>query len=184
MFICKRGGAHTVHTQDPHVPRNLQAKCYINRVVGSGTKSGTVVTWADKGSFIIRLWYVQLVLQRAHPLYWPVVFEEKLVDKLWYCKWVHSFYTVVLYNEGLSAFVIPSFLACAITSPPTLRASLSSTFLQPLPELVTPLKGRSLSLRSCPLTLSAPSEGLATNKTVEAAQRPSTHVNMRHDHLE
>ena len=40
----------------------------------------------------------------------------------------------------------------------TLRASLSGTFLQTLPDLVTPLKGHSLSQRSCPATLSAPSE--------------------------
>ena len=40
----------------------------------------------------------------------------------------------------------------------TLRASLSGTFLQTLPELVTPLKGHSLSPRSCPPTRSAPSE--------------------------
>ena len=40
----------------------------------------------------------------------------------------------------------------------TLRASLSGTFLQTLPDLVTPLKGHSLSPRSCPATRSAPSE--------------------------
>ena len=40
----------------------------------------------------------------------------------------------------------------------TLRASLSGTFLQTLPDLVTPLKGYSLSPRSCPPTRSAPSE--------------------------
>ena len=40
----------------------------------------------------------------------------------------------------------------------TLRASLSGTLLQTLPDLVTPLKGYSLSLRSCPATRSAPSE--------------------------
>ena len=40
----------------------------------------------------------------------------------------------------------------------TLRASLSGTFLQTLPDLVTPLKGYSLSPRICPPTLSAPSE--------------------------
>ena len=40
----------------------------------------------------------------------------------------------------------------------TLRASLSCTFLQTLPDLVTPLKGHSLSPRSCPATRSAPSE--------------------------
>ena len=41
---------------------------------------------------------------------------------------------------------------------PTLRASLPGTFLQTLPHLVTPLKGHSLSPRSCPPTRSAPSE--------------------------
>ena len=40
----------------------------------------------------------------------------------------------------------------------TLRASLSGTFLQTLPDLVTPLKGHSLSPRSCTPTRSAPSE--------------------------
>ena len=34
----------------------------------------------------------------------------------------------------------------------TLPASLSGTFLQTLPDLVTPLKGHSLSPRSCPAT--------------------------------
>ena len=41
-----------------------------------------------------------------------------------------------------------------------LRASLSGTFLQTLPDLVTPLKGHSLSLCSRPPMLSAPSERL------------------------
>ena len=40
----------------------------------------------------------------------------------------------------------------------TLRTSLSGTFLQTLPDLVTPLKGHSLSPRSCPATRSAYSE--------------------------
>ena len=40
----------------------------------------------------------------------------------------------------------------------TLRASLSGTFLQTLPELVTPLKGHSLPPQSCPLMLSVPSD--------------------------
>ena len=40
----------------------------------------------------------------------------------------------------------------------TLRASLSGTFLQTLPDLVTQLKRQSLSPRSCPPTRSAPSE--------------------------
>ena len=40
----------------------------------------------------------------------------------------------------------------------TVRAPLSGTFLQTLPDLVTPLKGHSLSLCSCPPTWSAPSK--------------------------
>ena len=43
-------------------------------------------------------------------------------------------------------------------------ASLSDTFHQTLPDLVTPLKGHSLSPRSCPPTRSArPPKGLGTN---------------------
>ena len=50
-------------------------------------------------------------------------------------------------------------MALHVTLLLTLRASLSGTFLETLPDLVTPLKGHSLSPRSCPLTLpSAPSE--------------------------
>ena len=40
----------------------------------------------------------------------------------------------------------------------TPRASLSGTFLQTLPDLATPLKGYSLSPRSCPPTRSASAE--------------------------
>ena len=43
----------------------------------------------------------------------------------------------------------------------TLRASLSGSSLQTLPDLVTPLKGYSLSPRSCP------AKGSGTDKTVE-----------------
>ena len=60
--------------------------------------------------------------------------------------------------------LIPTILVRPVA---TLRASLSGTFLQPLPELVMLLKGHSLSPRSCPPTLSAPSErsGYSNNKT-------------------
>ena len=40
----------------------------------------------------------------------------------------------------------------------TLRTPLSAPFLQTLPDLVTPLKGHTLSPRSCPATRSAPSD--------------------------
>ena len=45
-----------------------------------------------------------------------------------------------------------------VTSCITLQAPLSGTFLQTLPDLVTPLKGHSLSPRNCPPTWSVPSE--------------------------
>ena len=41
------------------------------------------------------------------------------------------------------------FRGCMVVAP-TLRSSLSGTFLQTLPGLVTPLKGHSLSPRSAP----------------------------------
>ena len=50
------------------------------------------------------------------------------------------------------------FPAPSSTVTHTLRASLSGTFLQTLPDLVTPLKGHSLSPRSCPPTRSAASQ--------------------------
>ena len=51
----------------------------------------------------------------------------------------------------------------------TLRASLSGTFLQTLPDLVTPLKGHSLSPRSCVHRRDQyPPKGSGTDKTVEA----------------
>ena len=52
-----------------------------------------------------------------------------------------------------------------LTAKHTLRASLSGTFLQTLPDLVSPLKGHSLSPHSCPPTRSAPPKGLGTDQT-------------------
>ena len=67
--------------------------------------------------------------------------------------------------DGLDNLWVRELLVIAMPCSPlpfrltcTLRASLSGTFLQTLPDLVTPLKGHSLSLRSVPLTRSAPSE--------------------------
>jgi len=59
--------------------------------------------------------------------------------------------TQMVYFAGLFVFNRPP-------RRPTLRASLSGIFLQTLPDLVTPLKGHSLSPRSCPATGSAPTE--------------------------
>ena len=53
---------------------------------------------------------------------------------------------------------LPSVFPTELSAFPALRASLSGTFLYTLPDLVTPLKGHSLSPRSCPATRSAPPE--------------------------
>ena len=50
----------------------------------------------------------------------------------------------------------------------TLRAPLSGTFLQSLPDLVTPLKGHSLSPRSVHRRGQRPPKGSGTNMIVEA----------------
>ena len=50
----------------------------------------------------------------------------------------------------------------------TLRASLSGTFLQTLPDLVTPLKGHSLSRAAVQRRGQRPPKGSGTNMTVEA----------------
>ena len=62
----------------------------------------------------------------------------------------------------------------------TLRASLSGTFLQTLPDLVTPLQGHSSSPRSCPPTRSAPSERFGyydcgSNLAPKHARKHETH---------
>ena len=64
----------------------------------------------------------------------------------------------------------------------TLRAPLSGTFLQTLPDLVTPLKGHSYLLAAVHRRGQRPPKGFGTAKTVEATKRPSTHVNMRRIH--
>ena len=56
------------------------------------------------------------------------------------------------------SLLLMQFLLKRVTVACTLRASLSATLLQTVPDLVTPLKGHSLSPRSCPATRSAPSE--------------------------
>ena len=50
----------------------------------------------------------------------------------------------------------------------TLRASLSGTFLQTLPDLVTPLKGTLYLRAAVHRRGQRPPEGLGTDKTVEA----------------
>ena len=65
----------------------------------------------------------------------------------------------------------PMSLEAPDKSRTTLRSSLSGTFLQTLPDLVTPLKGHSLSPRSCPPTRSAPPKGLSTDHIPSTAFR-------------
>ena len=54
----------------------------------------------------------------------------------------------------------------------TFRASLSGNFLQTLPGLVTPLKGHSLSPRSCPPTRSVPFERFGYQYDCGKSQAP------------
>ena len=81
------------------------------------------------------------------------------------CLWSSSTFTLFCTLRSASETISLHILRT------TLRASLSGTFLQTLPDLVTPLKGHSLSLRSCPPTLSAPSKGLGTDHTPSIAFR-------------
>ena len=66
-------------------------------------------------------------------------------------------------------------------SDPTLRASLSGTFFQTLPELVNLLKGHSIfiSAQLSADAVSALRKVRVLNNTVEATERPSTHIMMR-----
>ena len=72
--------------------------------------------------------------------------------------------TIVGIKTELFFFFLPCLHACLgirllpVLPVPKLRASFSGTFLQTLPDLVTPLKGYSLSPRSCPAMWSAPSK--------------------------
>ena len=68
-----------------------------------------------------------------------------------YASWGALFISAQLSSDAVSALWRVWVLI-------TLRAPLSGTFLQTLPDLVTSLKGHSLSPRSCPTTRSAPSE--------------------------
>ena len=71
----------------------------------------------------------------------------------------------------MTEFDCPEVTLCG-----TLQALLSSTFLHTLPELVMPLKGRSLSLLSC-LLHQRPLNGLGTNKTGDNIALKHAHNN-------
>ena len=79
-------------------------------------------------------------------------------------------YRQLLLEWYIASHTVPSTLLVPVVPPharlhlcndslsTTLQASLSGTFLQTLPDLVLPLKGHSLSPRSCPPLQSAPCE--------------------------
>ena len=69
-----------------------------------------------------------------------------------------------------------------VTVQGTIRAPLSGTFLQTLPDLVTPLKGHLYLRAAVHRRGQHPPKSFGTDKTLEATKRPSTHVNMRHIH--
>ena len=88
-------------------------------------------------------------------------------------------------TKGASSPTTPppiSFSSVVSSFHPTLRASPSGTFLQTLPDLVTPLKGHSVSAQAVQRRGQRPPKGSGTNVTAKATWRPSTHVNMRRIH--
>ena len=76
--------------------------------------------------------------------------DQTCESNLWVFSWEIKLVSLLLGDQSCESFLGRSRR--------TLRASLSGTFLQTLPDLVTPLKGHSLSPRSCLATRSAPSE--------------------------
>ena len=104
-----------------------------------------------------------IIVYRSHclPFPWGWDHRDNLYPYLYqshYCVPVPlSSISMRLGHRGTTS--IPKFTCPIIVSQSsTLRASLSGTFLQTQPDLVMPLKGHSLSPRSCPPTWSVPSE--------------------------
>ena len=84
----------------------------------------------------------------------------KMTSSVQACVFCHNLLFLYLHASDLLSKNSVSICKCAwMCSCIILRASLSNTFLQTLPELIdTPLKGHSLSPCSWSLTLSAPSK--------------------------
>ena len=90
-----------------------------------------------------------------HSLNWDIMFAGS--GNQWFKPFDTTHFILVHYLQLAMQMKWPCN-NCVIRDTVLLRASLSGTFLQTLPDLVTPLKGHSLSPHSCPLTWSVPSE--------------------------
>ena len=118
--------------------------------------------------------YARTILWLKHTLRAPLSWHLSLCRKPVLGVWLKLTLRVSLsvppnsarfgYATEVALFISAQLSTDAVSAPRkvwvliTLRASLSGTFIQTLPDLVTPLKGHSLSPRSCPPTRSVPSE--------------------------
>ena len=98
------------------------------------------------------------------------------LNKIW---GLHLHEYICIWNEGPQT---PTHVHAYITRvcESALQTSLSGTFLQTQPELVLPLKGHYLVLRTAfHWHCQHPLQSFGTEQTAEATQHPSTHVNMK-----
>ena len=109
--------------------------------------------------------YIQVHNRRHLPSAVPWISEDRLLLLLllffffFFLFFFFFFFWLGGGGKGVIVFENSTISQWHLDSPrATLRAPLSGTFLQTLPDLVAPLKGHSLSPRSCPATRSAPSE--------------------------
>ena len=96
---------------------------------------------------------------------------------------IHTFLCIIPSGAGFTyCTVLPSCRAARAAKSECMlhpRAPLSGTFLQTLPDLVTPLKGHSLSPRSCPATRSAASETENSGTTVKKREKKESSVSIQ-----
>ena len=151
-----------------YMRRNRQSRQLIPYFRSSETQATSDSTWEETDDQdtncinILRCFFHQMLmwtcmmLTGIHLFTWPSEGGLRVTAR-WAC-----FEVCRSPKEHITFFKYIYFLGLlvkeTITVLCTLRASLSGTFLQTLPDLVTPLKGHSLSPRSCPATRSAPSE--------------------------
>ena len=119
---------------------------------------------------LCKVMYVFCILVSIHKriILWPLTWQHSFSQKKF--KPSVSSNTCTIFNDWYR--IISVYQYQYVTFPATLGSLLSGTFLQTLPDLVTPLKGHSLSPRGCPAMRSVPSERFRDwycEKTVEAS---------------
>ena len=98
------------------------------------------------------VWAYEIYALLAHSQGTPAVWVYEIYALLAHSQgtpavWVYEIYALLAHSQG-------KLIKCHTRVSCTLRASLSGTFLQTLPDLVTPLRGHSLFPHSCPPTVS------------------------------